>query len=207
MALTRKFLSAMGIEDEKVDQIISAHTETVDGLKDERDKYKSEVDKIGDIQKELEEAKETIKKYEKDDYKSKYELIKADRDDLKKEFEDYKTEVKGKETKATQEQAYRKLLLDAGVHEKRIDAIMKVSDVEAVEFDADGNVKNADKLLDGIKEEWADFILTKGAKGAATPTPPANNGGSSFEQMSLEEKMAFADANPNNEMVKAWLEK
>ena len=37
MALTRKFLKAMGIEDEKAEEIISAHVETVNGLKGERD--------------------------------------------------------------------------------------------------------------------------------------------------------------------------
>lgn len=35
MALTRKFLKAMGVEDEKIDEIINAHTETVDGLKEQ----------------------------------------------------------------------------------------------------------------------------------------------------------------------------
>ena len=34
MALTRKFLKAMGIEDDKIDQIIDAHTETVTALKE-----------------------------------------------------------------------------------------------------------------------------------------------------------------------------
>lgn len=33
MALTRKFLKALEIEGDKADQIIEAHTETVDGLK------------------------------------------------------------------------------------------------------------------------------------------------------------------------------
>ena len=42
MALTRKCLSALGIEAEKIDEIISAHTETVDGLKDEIAKYKGD---------------------------------------------------------------------------------------------------------------------------------------------------------------------
>ena len=40
MALTRKMLKAMGIEEEKIDQIIEAHTETVDALKADRDKLK-----------------------------------------------------------------------------------------------------------------------------------------------------------------------
>ena len=37
MSLTRKFLSALGIEDDKVDEIISAHTDTVNALKEQRD--------------------------------------------------------------------------------------------------------------------------------------------------------------------------
>ena len=32
MALTRKFLTAMGIEDDKIDEIITAHSETVNAL-------------------------------------------------------------------------------------------------------------------------------------------------------------------------------
>ena len=33
MALTRKMLKAMGIEDEKIEQIIEEHVESIDGLK------------------------------------------------------------------------------------------------------------------------------------------------------------------------------
>nr|DAG23749.1 MAG TPA: hypothetical protein [Caudoviricetes sp.] len=33
MALTRRSLKAMGIEDEKIDEIIAAHAETVDAYK------------------------------------------------------------------------------------------------------------------------------------------------------------------------------
>ena len=35
MALTRRALKAMGIDEEKIDEIIALHTETVDGLKAE----------------------------------------------------------------------------------------------------------------------------------------------------------------------------
>ena len=37
MALTRKFLSALGIEEAKIDEIISAHVDTVNVLKEQRD--------------------------------------------------------------------------------------------------------------------------------------------------------------------------
>ena len=39
MALTRKMLKAMGIEEDKIEQIIEAHSETVDSLKADRDSY------------------------------------------------------------------------------------------------------------------------------------------------------------------------
>ena len=35
MALTRKLLKGMGLTDEQVDTIIEAHTDTVDGLKEQ----------------------------------------------------------------------------------------------------------------------------------------------------------------------------
>ena len=42
MALTRKFLSALGIEEAKIDEIISAHADTVNALKEQRDSYKAD---------------------------------------------------------------------------------------------------------------------------------------------------------------------
>ena len=55
MSLTRKMLKAMGIEEEKIDQIIEAHSETVDSLKADRDSYKEDAEKLKDVQKELDE--------------------------------------------------------------------------------------------------------------------------------------------------------
>lgn len=50
MALTRRMLKAMGISDEQVDEIIAAHTETVDALKEQRDAYKADAEKLADVQ-------------------------------------------------------------------------------------------------------------------------------------------------------------
>ena len=57
MSLTRKMLKAMGIEEEKIDQIIEAHSETVDSLKADRDSYKEDAEKLKDVQKELDDLK------------------------------------------------------------------------------------------------------------------------------------------------------
>ena len=79
MAFTRKMLKAMGIEDEKIDQIIDAHSETVDALKADRDTYKEDAAKLAAVQKELDE----LKAKGDDGYKAKYEAEKAAHDALK----------------------------------------------------------------------------------------------------------------------------
>ena len=57
MALTRKFLSALGIEEAKIDEIISAHADTVNALKEQRDGYKADADKLPTVQRELDDLK------------------------------------------------------------------------------------------------------------------------------------------------------
>lgn len=168
MALTRKFLSALGIETEKVDEIISAHVETVDQIKAERDKYKADAEKLPTIQQELQDLKKNVEENGKEAYKVKY-------DALKEEFNTFKTDIANKEIKAKKENAYRNLLKNAGVSEKRLDAVVKVSDIDSIELDDQGNIKDADKLTASIKEEWSDFIQTTHTEGANTATPPTSN--------------------------------
>ena len=180
MSLTRKFLTAMGIEAEKIDEIISAHAETVDALKEERDKaktdrdkYKEAFDKLPGVEQELNDLKEKVKEGNKDPYEPKY-------NDLKAEYDKYKADVEAKETKAKKTAAYRNFLKEQGVSDKRIDTVLKasVSEISAIELTDEGKIKDADKRAAAVKEEWADFIETKGEQGARTETPPNNTGGS-----------------------------
>lgn len=169
MALTRKLLATMSIEEDKVDQIIEAHSDTVNALKEQIATYKTDAEKLPAVQKELDELRAAAEKSDKDAYKVKYEALKED-------FDKYKEEVQEKETHAKKENAYRELLKEVGVSEKRINAVMRVSDVDDIKLDDDGNVKDADKLKDGIRTEWEDFIVTTQSTGAQTATPPTGNG-------------------------------
>ena len=185
MALTRKFLSALGIEADKVDEIINAHTETVDALKHERDSYKADAEKLPEVQKELNSIKEQAAKNDgKNPFEVKYNAI-------KEEFENYKKEQTAKETKVKKADAYKALLKEAGVSEKRIDAVLRVSDIDGVKLDKDGNIEDKDALIASVKKEWADFITTQGTQGARTPNPPANGGGKTYK--SKEEIYAIKD--------------
>ena len=169
-ALTRKFLTAMGIEDDKADEIITAHTETVTRLKTELDQAKADADRLPAIQKELDDMKaQAAKDGGKNPYQVKYEAI-------KEEFEQYKADQAAKESHASKSAAYRAMLKEAGVSDKRLDAVLRVSDVDGIELDKDGGVKGKDKLIESVRAEWADFIVTTETRGAQTASPPANNG-------------------------------
>ena len=169
MSLTRKFLSALGIEDDKVDEIINAHTETVNALKEQRDGFKADAEKLPAVQKELDDLKAAAEKNGKDAWKVKYEALKED-------FDAYKSAQSEKETHAKKETAYKKLLQEVGISEKRIASVLKVSDVDAIEFDEKGEVKEADALKKSIGDEWADFVVHEDVKGTNTPNPPAGSG-------------------------------
>ena len=164
MALTRKMLKAMGIEDEKIEQIIEEHAETVDALKQQRDEYKAKA-----------EAKATTSTEPKpkdpepgDEYKAKY-------DAEKKAFEDYKANIAAEKAEADKRAKYRELIVKAGVDSKRVDSVLKVSDLSEIKV-KDGAIEGADDLVKSIKEDWADFIPTTQKVGANAPNPPKNDG-------------------------------
>lgn len=171
MALTRKFLSALGIEADKVDEIIEAHTETVNGLKADRDKYKEDAEKLPSIQKELDELKAA--KEGEDPYQKKFE-------DLQKEFNDYKADIEAKNTTAKKEKALKDILKEIGVSDKVIENVIKVSDTSKIEFDDKGEVKGKEDLKKSLSSEWSGFIATKKNEGANSANPPANNGNSTM---------------------------
>lgn len=185
--LTRKFLTALGIEDENVqDQIISAHTEATDALKEQRDGYKADAEKLPEVQKEL----DTLKEQSGDKIKAQY-------DKLKKDFDDYKEEQQKKEITAKKKSAYKGLLKDAGISASRIDAVLKVSDVDGIEFDEEGKIKDSDKLVENIKKEWADFIVKSTEKGAQVGNPPANGG----KALSREEILKIKDTSERQKAI------
>lgn len=181
MSLTRKFLKAMELDDDKISQIIDAHQATIDEIAKERDSFKADAEKYKADSEELESVKKKLESAEKDAAKLK---------EVQDEYSHYKANVTAKETKASKEKAFREILKEAGVSEKRFESIIKVSDLSKIEFDKDGNVKNSKDLIDGVKNEWADFIVTEGQRGAGTATPPANTGGS---KMSKDEIMKIKD--------------
>ena len=172
MALTRKMLKAMGIEEEKIDQIIEAHTETTDALKVERDTFKEKAGQYDDVKKEL----DGLKANPTDDWKEKH-------DKVKKEFDDYRDGITAEKTLASKRTAYKKLIEETGIKgDKLINLILNSVDFSKVELEGEA-IKESEKLTETIKTEYAEYIGVKGVEGAKVENPPAKTG----EKMTREE--------------------
>ena len=178
MALTRKLLKGMGLTDEQIDSIIDAHTDSLEGLQSKVKSLEAEAAEAKDLKKQLEDLKGG-----KD--------WKAEHDKVKKELDDYRAEQQGKELSAKKRAAYKALLEKVKIDPKRIDTIMKADRdrIEAMELDGD-TVKDEDKLTEGIKADWSDFVVSTIKKGVDNAKPPKSEGGSA---MTKEEIMAIKD--------------
>lgn len=181
MAITRKLLKGMGLTEEQQDTIIEAHTDTVNGLKADIDRYKADAEKLPGVQKELDD----LKGKGDDGYKSKYESE-------HKAFEDYKKAVDAEKTTTAKEKALGVLLQKIGVSEKRVQSVAKLAKADGLldklELDDEGVVKDADKMEKSLKDSYSDYITTTSTKGADTPTPPANSGGAKLTMADIYKK-------------------
>lgn len=164
MSLTRGMLKGMGLTEEQVSAIIDAHAETVDGLKESLKAAKADADKLKSVQKELDD----LKANDGDDYKAKYEKEHSD-------FETYKKTVATEKAESEKKSLYRDLLKEAGVDAKRLDAVLRVTDLEKIKV-KDGKLEDADELTKAIKTDWADFIGKTETRGAEVTNPPGSAG-------------------------------
>lgn len=208
MALTkeqvREILSEAGISSENmntaVDKIMSGHTISLDYLRGEIKNYKEQAEKLPAIQKELDDMKKIAAG--NDSYKSKYE-------EVQKELDGIKAEAAAKEQRANKEKAITDILNEIALPESFHSRALKGINLDDYELMADNTLKDADSLKNAIQSEWGDIIEGYKEKpnvmGAKVAKPPANTGGNTFNDLTLAEKMIYANEHPNDEQVTAWL--
>lgn len=182
MALTRKLLKGMGLTDEQVETIIEAHTDTVNGLKDDIARYRADAEKLPGVQKELDD----LKAKGDDGWKDKH-------DKLRKEYDDYKNEQTAKETRAAKEKAVRAYYESKNITGTSLDIAMKASgdEINGLELDDKGAIKDVTALDALVGGTLSGLVSTTKITGVNTPNPPAN-GGKTYTSKS--EIMAIKDA-------------
>ena len=191
MALTRKLLKSMDIEDEKIDQIIEAHSETVDALKERARTAEAKAERYDAMEKEL----STYKENNSSDYKTKYE-------NEHKAFEDYKKEQDAKSLQAQRESAAKKYFESKNITGANLDIAMRGARDEIAALEMDGDKIRDHSALDNlVKGTYAGLVVTKSVKGAETSTPPETAKGGTVKTKA--EIMAIKDT---TERQKAWVD-
>lgn len=165
MALTNALLKSMGIEGDQRDQIMAEHQATLQSIKDERDQLRDTAAKVPALEKEIADLKEA---QPTEDWQAKY-------DDEHEAFEAFKVKVDQERADKEKSDLYRALLLEQGVDSRRVDAIMRVTDLGGVSV-KDGQLENSEALAETIKSEWGEFVTKTITKGAGVEDPPGGGG-------------------------------
>lgn len=184
MALERKTLRAI-LEDET--------TDTSGKLKKILDELHKETDAL---QNQLDEKDAAIAKAEKE-----RDAANSGKQTAEQALTDYKTQQTKKDAHAAKESKFREQLKAAGVLEKYFDRIVRLSgeDIDKMELDSKGNVKNADKLAESLKTDWSDYVGSTSTKGAPVDNPPANTG----SKMTKDQIFAIKDAGERQAAIAA----
>lgn len=123
------------------------------------DRYNTKKSLADELQNKLDEVGDQTEKYNK----------------LKTEYDAYKNDQEAKALRAEKESAYREMLKNIGIPEKRLAVILKTVNFDELEF-KDGKFTKASEIEANAKEEWADFIVTAKETGVDSANPPENDG-------------------------------
>lgn len=180
MALTRRSLKAMGIDDEKIDEIIAMHTETVDGLKADIERYKTDAEKLPEIQKELDALKAAGDNGLQDKF-----------DALKREYDAYKNEIAQEKAKTAKEAAVKAYYESKGITGKALEIAMRGSGAEIAALEMDGDkIKDTKALDDLVSGVYADLVQKTEVRGQTGGNPPENTWREPQREMSRAAQIA-----------------
>lgn len=177
MALTenqvKEILSEAGCPTESVEsavkKIMAGHVTSINALREQRDAYKADAEKLPVVQTELDK----LKAKGDPDWQKKYETEHQD-------FENYKNEVAAEKEKRKKSDLYSALLKECKVEKSRIASILRVTDLDKLVV-KDDKLDNVDSLKEEIAKDWSGFIMQKKVEPAPVETPPGNNGGENKE--------------------------
>lgn len=162
--LTRKYLTALGIDADKIDSIIESHTDTLEAIKAERDKLKGDVEKVEALTKERDALSAKVQALEK---------AGGDAAKVQQEFDAYKASVETEKTNA-QKTALIKAALEAEkANPAAIALLMKEIDLSKVELDGD-KLKDAKAVVEPVKAAYGAFFGKVNQQGTPIVSPPSS---------------------------------
>ena len=180
MALTRKFLKALGIEEDKIEEIITAHGETVAALKDEIDNAEQSAKDSAAAAQERDKLQKRVEALEK---------TSGDAAKVQAEYDAYRQQVETDKANAGKKALIKKALEDAHANPAAIDLMLNTVKLDEVELDGEA-LKDAEAILKPIREAHAGL------------NPPGGDGKmtrENFEKLPLSKRMEYINAHPEQQ--------
>lgn len=190
MALTRKLLKSIGLDDAVIDSIIEAHGETVEGLKQKLEKAEAEAAKVEGLTTQLNEANDKLAKS-------------GDAAKVQADFDAYKEEIAKEKATASKRAAADALLKEAGYARESVRGlILRAIDLDKWEADDKGGIKDADAFKQSVQADYADLVSTT----QTTGTPPANPPTGGAVAMTRAEIMKIKDTTERQRAIEENLD-
>ena len=190
MALTRKMLKAMGLEESVIDSIIDAHSETVEALKKQRDDAQAEAGKVEDLTRQLNEANTKLS-------------AAGDAAKVQADFDAFRQQVENEKKEAAETADVLAICKDAGItRDSFLRAVGRDFDRSKIQRGDDGAISNRDALVEYVRKDFADFGSTTVEQGTPHVTPPAGG----YKGMTKEQIGAITDTAKRRAAIAANLD-
>lgn len=189
MALTRKFLKSLGLDEDKVEAIIDAHTESTDALKQQRDEANGKIAELESITQERDTLKTQLEKA-------------GDAAKIQAEFEAYKSGIEKEKAQAGKKNAMIGALKNAGVRPEFVDLLIDKVDMDKVEMEGE-TAKNAEALISPIKASYSG-LFGEITTGGVPPIAPPTGGGKTYTKDQIK-TLTAEEINANWDAVQSAL--
>lgn len=165
MAMTHKFLKALGIEDDKAEEIIAAHLETVNAIKAERDELKTKAETVDTLTAERDQLKADLLAAKE---------AGGDAAKVKADFDAYKAQIETEKVNGTKRKLLRTALEKAGANPAALDLLVNTLKLDEVEMDGD-KLKDEGKAIESTKNNYASLFGKQQITGTERLNPPGGS--------------------------------
>lgn len=174
MALTRVFLKSMGLTDEQVNAIIENHTDTVEGLKAERDGYKATAEKQTQNEAEITRLTNELAEARKNS---------GDAAKVQADFDAYKQQIADEKAAAQTDADILDIVKEAGIQRESFQKVVaKDFDRSKIQRGEDGTITNRQELVDDTRTRYVDFTATQQQQPLPQNNPPSGGGGGNLSR-------------------------
>ena len=205
MALTRRFLESLGLEEAAVEAVIQAHVEVTDALKHERETWRQKAEEqagaaaaqMNDPETEGAEAPTDAVEPAAVSQDERLQVLQA-------EFDAYKARVEADRLRGEKLTALRGALREAGVQrEDFAELLTRAVDLEAVEVNS-GRISDPEAVIGPLRAAYGGCFAATFAQG----TPPLDPPSAVPRALTREAiaRMSVEDINQHWDQVKLALE-